>query len=392
MLIAGLADLSATVAAGLALILTFALWLIVKLIVGGLSKIPVIGPWVASHLDPVLFLVRFGMQASLDAALHGMSQLWHVISHVTTGLFDQVRHTLWDLADAIWRIAYRVIPREISRAWNFTRTEFRQAEHQVTSLDGRVTKDLNGLISRFRHDWNKFWSGLTALIAAAAAKAASNLRHVITWTEGRLHAGDQAARRYASQALAAAQRDITLARDQLAWAITATYQAVESDIRAAELTAEHEAAKLADAAQAAAVHEIDHAAQLSMSDIWAGVSAGVTGLAGAAGTSFPEVTAMLKAIPSAAPATAAQAVAADAAALPPVYKLLTDCVIPNCDNLGTFGKDIAGLSELITGAAFLGMIIAMVTEPTATATATSDLLGKPSQDIITATAKLIGVS
>lgn len=147
----------------------------------------------------------------------------------------------------------------------------------------------------------------------------------------------------------------------------------------------------ASQALTAATQTIDHQVTEPTRASWPHVTADLTGAAAVFGTGQAAITALIKDVPTTAPANLAEAAAGQAAITRVLTKTMEDCVAPNCRNTSQFGRDLQDLLGLAEGAAFLAFLEEMVRDPVGLANKVYDVAGPivtATQDTLT---KVLGV-
>lgn len=94
----------------------------------------------------------------------------------------------------------------------------------------------------------------------------------------------------------------------------------------------------------------------------------------AAGPELADVRALIKAVPTRAPGTIAEAESAPLDITRVLTRVMTDCTIPNCRNLSKYGRDLHGLGDLLAGAGLLAFVAYAVAHPHEAAQDTEDVV------------------
>jgi hypothetical protein len=111
----------------------------------------------------------------------------------------------------------------------------------------------------------------------------------------------------------------------------------------------------------------------------------------AAGPDLAGLRALIRAVPTRAPATLTEA-AADPATIDRVLlRALTECVIPNCRNLSKAGRDLHGLGELLGAAGFLAFIAYATAHPVEAARDTFDVVSPLTDGVANAVRAVVHV-
>lgn len=109
------------------------------------------------------------------------------------------------------------------------------------------------------------------------------------------------------------------------------------------------------------------------------------------GVGQPGITALIKQLPSTAPANLPGAEAATGKALRVLTKTMEDCVAPNCRDTSKFGKDLQSLFGLVEGAAFLAFLAFIIKDPDDAVRETFDTLDGLTHTIIDGARHLVGM-
>src|SRR6266702_3467070 len=124
---------------------------------------------------------------------------------------------------------------------------------------------------------------------------------------------------------------------------------------------------------------------------WVKITDEVAALEGVIATDLPDIAALARAIPRAIPRELADVIAGGLAVDALAIRYLRECGIPNCKNLHGFGKDLQGLFKLAEGAAFLGFLAYIITDPDGATRETEQVAGAILTDTIDGVRHLIGV-
>jgi len=108
---------------------------------------------------------------------------------------------------------------------------------------------------------------------------------------------------------------------------------------------------------------------------WPDISGAVTGLEGVIADDLPQLGALIRSLPRELPADLAGTVGITAALSTVLLRYLRDCGVPNCRNLGKFGRDLQELLRVVEGGSLLGLVAAAARDPAGTGRAVVDVLG-----------------
>jgi len=148
------------------------------------------------------------------------------------------------------------------------------------------------------------------------------------------------------------------------------YNALAARITNVENAAFGEAAK-AEAQAVTVAHglvsglttDLDHTADSIVSVVWPDAVDDVQALRRAIGTGFPGVNDLLGALGGLGTAGLLGLLIRSLAGTAAVTELATDCIVPNCENLGQLGKDLAELTSVASEAALIAWLVFCVTDP-----------------------------
>src|SRR6266704_13548 len=124
---------------------------------------------------------------------------------------------------------------------------------------------------------------------------------------------------------------------------------------------------------------------------WVKITDDVAALEGVIATDLPDIGALARAIPRAIPRDLTDVIASGLAVDARAIRYLRECGIPNCKNLHGFGKDLQRLFGLAEGAAFLGFLAYIITDPDGATRETEQVAGAILSDTIDGVRHLIGV-
>jgi hypothetical protein len=194
----------------------------------------------------------------------------------------------------------------------------------------------------------------------------------------------------ADQQFAQAEADIANARSALQSEITADVTALSAQIIAGVSAAEQMARQLAVQAELNAVADVDHAVESVTQITWPPVTAMIGQLKETLGNDFPQVAALLTLIPQDIPVTAPAAVAAADTVIPPILRLLNDCVVPQCRDLGPLRSLLHDLGSGWFDIALLAWLVFCITDPTGAAADTTAVADPVVSPVMSTLVSLLG--
>jgi hypothetical protein len=124
---------------------------------------------------------------------------------------------------------------------------------------------------------------------------------------------------------------------------------------------------------------------------WVKITDEIAALEGVLATDLPDIGALARAIPRAIPRELADVIAGGLAVDALAIRYLRECGIPNCRNLGGFGRLLQDLIGVVETGAILVLIEEAARHPEATARTMNELVGGPVRDAAHAVRELVGV-
>lgn len=201
--------------------------------------------------------------------------------------------------------------------------------------------DVLGRLASLR-DW------VTALVAAEIAAVGARIHELRDWT---------------------AQRVLGVEAD-----MAAAVRAVEHDIVAGLHTAEDFAAAAAHAAERAAILSIEVTATSATAVVDGLIIDELDDLLGAIATDFPDIRAALGKIDLSKVGELAGVLSITGAISLAMTRYLRECGIPNCRNLGSYGRYLQDLLALVGAGSLFAALAELVQDPEGAARATVDAL------------------
>lgn len=140
-----------------------------------------------------------------------------------------------------------------------------------------------------------------------------------------------------------------------------------------------------------AIATVDTTAAAVAGTYWPDIVADADALAGELATDLPDLRALVDAIPRVRPLDLADALTGVGALDAVLTKYLRDCGVPNCRNLGKFGRDLQALFGLVEDGALFALLAALITDPGDTVRPLHDFLAPIAGGAVAAGRDLVGV-
>lgn len=306
-------------------------------------------------------------------------------------LIGSIESALAETASTIGWILTSKLPALLANAWSYTNTLVNALQSYVDALVHRINANLSTLYYRALAYADAAAAAVKAYAVSGIAALSRDLSILYYRALAYADAAAATVRAYAASGFAAVQRDLSVIYARAtAYAdakVAALLGHVEQEV-AAGVTAATTAA-----AQAAGViaTDIDHAAASAIAATWPDVIAGVQGAEGAIEGGLDDILAGLKGIDLTLPKDLAGVTAFTGALAIPMLRYLEQCGIPNCRNLSQLGRDLQALLGLVEDAAFLALIVGLISDPHGTAETLDNLLTPLADDTIGAAKTLLGV-
>lgn len=387
-----LAGLPEMLGALLAAILLFAAIALVRLIIGVLPDWHIPGfssirGWAISAADSVLSTMRGWL---MDAAKF-IGALIMAPVHFVTGLIDKIIN----VGLAAYAMIAHIVTVTIPHAVAALRAEI---AHDVAIID----IEMHDIVDGYKRAVAGAEAWAAARIGALESATASGLASVRSWAAdemGRIQADYRhlialaaaAATAEIAAALHRAESEIGAVDRQLTADITATAAWARAAIADALAHAEHFATDVAHSAAAAAIRAEETATAAVVGAVWQGIVTDVDAAIATAEADFTDVVDGLRAIPRVIEADIPASIAAVGALSIPVLRIMRDCVMPNCRNLGQLGRELHNLLGDAETAAFLALLAEIATHPTRAADEIVNLVGGIVDDAAHAAESLLGV-
>jgi hypothetical protein len=329
--------------------------------VGGFSIHP--RSWVESGVNALGKAIRWIVGDVIRPMIHLLVACWNAMLHWGATITSYAL----EAADWIDWAAHHGIPNLAARLEHYAAAK---AAHALAAALARLADArayLHGLIRELRAD-------AYGWVRAARAAAAAQLAHVAARLGDRIHTLRVDAYGWVEGARHYAAHLVTVAESSLMTEIGKVRALVRSEITVVEGytdTAVADAIKAlrheTSVAVSAAITLVDVDAIRPLAAAWPGVIGVVEELEGVIATDLPDIGAAIRAIPRVVPGDLADALAIVGAISIPMLRYMTRCGIPNCRNLSQLGRELAELGDAITAGAFLGLMIALASDPIGTA-------------------------
>ena len=308
----------------------------------------VIRPLISLILSPVRSLLHWiGQAANLAAVMYEWAD-WLVRAGIPQ-LAGRLAHLIATTAAAVRAYADHRIAALSSTAWGWVDN----ARHYAASLVAALSTKAWGWVDAARHY-------AASLVAAARRDAWGWVSHARTYAAGLVTAAvhDLSAEITRAEALAKAgdQVVVSLVKSTATRTLTAAEGYTDKAVKAI--------------AGGAAVIDVPALA----GDV-SGLAQDVTGLIGVLGADLPQLGDLLGELDLTDALTATLAMADTLTLSRVLTRYLRDCGVPNCRNLSAVGRALHDLFKAVEGAAFLALLVELVSDPAGMAREVNDVLG-----------------
>lgn len=356
-------DLGALVAAGFLLLIALALWVLAGVIRNTFARVPVIGPWVGANIVAALNDAR-------NAVLDGAKASWGAAVAMfrwTLHIFEAIQRTEWNIVIAAWQFG--------SRVYDVT----------LPNLESRVLVDASGWFNSAEAYAKSLWDSATAYVNSVTTQALITASGWVTAAENRAVAlfnsataaiaqGIVTAETWAANAVANAsttlQADIHAAEvfaadgiNALESNVQAAVNTLSGDIATGIATAESVAALNLGAAVGGIYTDLDTWGKQAIADAWPDAQGDIGALRNVLGGDFPWLNDLLGALGGLGAAGLLHSLISSQAGAQAITRLATDCIVPQCRNLGGLSNDLGNLLSDAAIAAMLAWLIFAVTDP-----------------------------
>ena len=355
------------------------------------EHVPAIGGRIAHGVRSGFNLAIGAAQAVLDPMI---APLWKAITGPVAWvmrMIDTGVGVVHVLHDTVARIVGHWVPAQLAHLRGY-------AEHLYNLAVAYAYAETQKVLHEAQHLYNLARAEAEALAATVAAEARQlaadvlhEAQHLYNLARAEAAAGIAAvaveARQLAAAVLGEAQHLYNLARSYAAELVAAA----ESRLLARIAQVESDAVTLAREAEHAAVVAVDTTAAAAIGTVWPDIVAGVQAVEGVIATDLPDIGAALRDIDLTAPADLLGTLAGVGALSIPMLRYLERCGIPNCRNLGGFGRELRELGSLVEDGALLAFVAELVAHPQDGARLLTDDVAPVVEGTVRAVRDLIGV-
>lgn len=356
-------DLGALVAAGFLLLIALALWVLAGVIKNSFGRVPVIGPWVGTYIVAALNDAR-------NAVLDGARASWGAAVAMfrwTLHIFEAIQRTEWNIAIAAWQFGSRIysvtLPNLESRVLVDASGWFNSAEAYARSLWDTATAYANGLVTQALVTVDGWVvtaeNRAVALFNAATTAIAQGIITAETWAAN-------AVARESTILQADIHAAEVFAADSVSTLATSTQAAINTlsgDIATGIATAESIAAANLSAVAGGIYTDLDTWGKQAIADAWPDAQGDIGALRNVLGGDFPWLNDLLGALGGLGAAGLLHSLISSQAGAQAITRLATDCIVPQCRNLGGLSNDLGNLLSDAAIAAMLAWLIFAVTDP-----------------------------
>ena len=156
------------------------------------------------------------------------------------------------------------------------------------------------------------------------------------------------------------------------------------------INAERAAAVNLARVQRGIITDLKTTGDIAVRDVWRGAEGDIEALRRVLGNDFPWLKDLLGALGGLGAAGLLGALIRSVAGAEAITKLATDCIVPNCRDLGSFPSSLANLLGEASDAALLAWVIFMITDPHGWAADMERFALDPAQRTIADAASLLG--
>lgn len=390
-MVAALPDLGAVAAALLLLLIAAALWVLIQLLVNSLGKAPVIGSWISNTLAGWLNDARNAVLDGAKASWHAAVQLLTWIGELQVKIIVTAWHFMDSASQAVQRLALVRLPELAASAASYALGLYHAAVSYAQQLEAQAVAFAASEVSTVEATVSSWVTSALTYAAALAARAEAYALALVTTAETDAANAITAA----SSSLAAEIRTAELlAQGEVAalesWAAAGLTQ-LSTDLTSGLASAEALAFAQVQALQQGIVTDLEQTGEAALRLAWPDAIPDIDALRQALGADFPDIQQLLGLLAGAGTAGLLHALISSLAGTAAVTKLATDCIVPNCRNLGGLGNFLQQLFADATDLALIAWLAEGVADPGRWAADTDALLGSIATDTADAARTLLGV-
>lgn len=383
-----LPELGALAAAGFLLLIAAALWVAQGLLKNSLGRLPVVGSWITSNLDSALNDARNavldGASASWGAAVQLFKWAEAFIRAMSNGMFSAFVQ-VFTFGQRLYDVT---LPNLESRILIDASGWFTSAEAYAASLwnsavgyvDSRVTAALAtaaGWFTTAETAAVTLFDRAETTIIYGIATAETDAANLVTNASSALAADIHSAEVFAADGI-----------DALASSTQAAVNALAAELATGVATAEHLASVNLGAAVGGIYTDLETWGDQAVAEAWPDVTGDINALRGTLGADFPWLNDLLGALGGLGAAGLLGALIRSQASAQAITRLATDCVVPQCRNLGGLSNDLGELLSTASTAAMLAWLIFGVVDPSGWAQDTGRVAAPIASGLADAAAKL----
>lgn len=368
-------ELGAAIAALALLLIAAALWVTQQLINNTFGRVPLIGSWIRSNVDSALNDARNFVLDGAKSSWGAAKDMFNWASNLTFKVFAQLLAWFDDASTTIDHIATVQVPEYLIRG-----------ETYAEGIVGTVRADAVALFDRAETDLTRGLGVAETDIRQAESAAIGYADQVYTRTRADLSAGLSDVARLDAAGLAAAERTLTAAIDQvqaaaraglvdLGAATSAELNQLRADLVTGLQSAEAVAALNLGAVRAGIYTDLETWGDQAIRLAWPDWSGDIDALRRTLQGDFPWLNDLLGALGGLGAAGLAGALIRSMATSQALTRLATDCTVPVCRNLSQFGSELSGLAALFGSGLLFAWIAEGVADPSGWARDVNDVLG-----------------
>src|SRR5579875_618729 len=316
-----------------------------------------------------------------------------------------IARAISQLADGLWQLQF-VTRSGFEQAYYAVKNSINLAAWSIDQVSVGVYWILHTIIPGLRDSVRQ--SGAAAL-RTATSYAYSNdtwLRGAIEWTQrqlsrmlddavnrltGAIEWTQRALQNNINRLSVSLNSKIDSTRKQLADQIASSDARLRQLIQATSVSDRAYADTQASAAYTAAVGEVTHELVQPIAKDWPNMRQDMVDTAVVAQTNFPDIADELHRLAGMSPAALPFATVLMSSMMRLFLRTARDCVIPNCENLSQFGRDLVSLSDLLGDTFWLAFLTALYADPVDTAKLVDDALSPIVSGVVTGVREITGV-